>query len=88
VKKITKSRYVSVNDNYIKKVSVGLGFLGLKKLKWDFVKSGWWSRPYEYKLINDVAMDYFGDNIVNKTSLDFGCGPAHPGIFFLRKVRI
>ncbi|MEM5880952.1 MAG: methyltransferase domain-containing protein [Candidatus Aenigmatarchaeota archaeon] len=86
MKKITKSRFISINDGFIDKFEVSYGFLQLKRLKWDFIKNGWWSRPYEYKLIADVTNDYFGREVDNKIALDFGCGPSHPGVFILEKL--
>lgn len=59
MKKITKSRYISINDKFIERFVVNYGFLGLKKLKWDFVKSGWWSRPYEYKTNLELYKNIF-----------------------------
>jgi len=85
-----KSRYVSVDDKYMKHFSTGprfLKLLGIKIHYWNFVKTGWWSRAYEYQLINDVVHNAFGLDVIHKTALDFGCGDAHPGLFIIEKLK-
>ena len=62
------------------------GIFNIRRMEWDFNRVGWWSRPYEYSLIEEVCKSYFNDEIGTKIALDFGCGPSHPGIFFLEKL--
>lgn len=88
--KITTSRYISTNDAYIKRFSTSSIFvklLGRRVYRWNFVKTRWWSRAYEYKLIQDVVASVFGEEIGGKSALDFGCGDSHPGIFILEKLK-
>ena len=85
-----KSRYISTNDSYIKVFKTGSKLrriLGKKAYQWNFVKTGWWSRAYEYKLIQDVVASFFGEATAKKLALDFGCGDSHPGIFVLEKLK-
>jgi len=45
----------------------------------------WWSRPYEYKWIQDVISSYF-DFSKDVSALDVATGNDHPGMFILKQL--
>lgn len=51
----------------------------------NIMQNRWWSRPFEYKWIEDVCASYF-DSLDNRTVIDIATGSTHPGIFILKKL--